>query len=101
MKTCCRLKVVKLIICLCFFGACDHPFSYSPFEAAVPGPLQNTTEKNLQKIVALDTLSSGEFKVALLADPHYHLNDLRDALEAIDQKNNVAFIIVAGDLTEN
>jgi 3',5'-cyclic-AMP phosphodiesterase len=81
--------------------ACDRPFSYSPFEAAVPNNLRNTTHKNLQRIQAAEKNTPDTFKVALLADPHYHFNDMDAAISKINRDSSIAFIIVAGDLTEN
>jgi predicted phosphodiesterase len=93
--------IVKWMFCVCLLWACDTPFSFSPFEANVPEEFQNTTAKNLQRIALLDTSVRHSFKVALLADIHYHYDNLTDALTDIDQKDSAAFIIVAGDLTEN
>jgi 3',5'-cyclic-AMP phosphodiesterase len=96
-----RKGIVKLVFCVCLFWACDNPFSYSPFEARVAEELQNTTAKNLQRIALLDTSASQPFKIALIADVHYHFDNLRDALTDINQRDSAAFIIVAGDITEN
>lgn len=92
---------MKLLFCVCLLWACDNPFSYSPFEARVADEFQNTTTKNLQQIALLDTSARNPFKVALIADIHYHFDNLRDALTDIDQKDSAAFIIVVGDFTEN
>src|SRR5688572_25900860 len=94
-------SVVKLVFYACLLWACDNPFSYSPFEARVAEELQNTTAKNLQRIAQLDTSAHRPFKVALIADSHYHFDNLRDALADIHQKNSAAFILVVGDIAEN
>jgi 3',5'-cyclic AMP phosphodiesterase CpdA len=83
------------------FWSCNSPFSYSPFEAKLPHEFTNTTEKNLQRIAEIEATTSDTFKIGLLSDPHYHFNDLRDALADINSKADISFVIVTGDLTEN
>jgi 3',5'-cyclic-AMP phosphodiesterase len=83
-------------------SACDHPFSFSPFEVRLPEALRNTNEKNLKRIAALDSIRDDSVvTIALLADTHYHFNALADALEVINSGDSVDFIIVTGDFTEN
>jgi 3',5'-cyclic AMP phosphodiesterase CpdA len=95
-------RITKLfLLCLGLLFSCDNPFSYSPFEVRLPTELRNTTEKNLQRIAQLNYPSDSTLKIALLSDPHYHFNDLKDALDRINDREDIAFIIVTGDLTEN
>lgn len=91
---------IALVVFL-FLSGCDNPVSYSPFEVNVAKEFRNTTQKNLQRIAALDTTGSPPFKIALISDPHYHYDKLKDALTDINSKSDIAFIIVTGDLTEN
>jgi predicted MPP superfamily phosphohydrolase len=81
--------------------SCDNPFSYSPFEARVPGEFRNTTEKNLDRIRALEAPSDTALTIALISDSHYHFSNLKDAVDDIDSRPSVRFIIVIGDVTEN
>ena len=91
-----------LFILLAVLWACENPFSYSPFEANVPKELRNTTDRNLQKIAHLDSVTTDSiFHVAIISDAHYHLNSLRDAITDINSNENFSFIIVVGDITEN
>jgi 3',5'-cyclic-AMP phosphodiesterase len=94
-------KLVCLLLCSYLCVECETPFSFSPFEAKVPIELRNTTEKNLERVMARDTLQNGSFNVALLSDVHYHFNELRNALEDINARNDIAFIVVTGDITDN
>lgn len=89
------------MIFMAILWACSDPFAYSPFETKVPDGLKGLTEKNLERIHRFDTAFGKPFKIALISDSHYHFNDLKDALTDINQKNEFAFIIVTGDLTEN
>lgn len=93
-------SLVAFVFLLFLFG-CDHPVSYSPFEANLAKEFRNTTQKNLQKINALDTVANYPFKIALISDIHYHYNEAKEALIKINKKSDIAFIIVTGDLTEN
>src|SRR5688572_27734952 len=81
--------------------ACDRPFSFSPFEATVPREIQNTTQKNLDLISRLEPTTDDIFKIAIISDAHYHFNDVKDALEEINTKDEIVFVVVNGDLTEN
>lgn len=99
------LKYVRTLICQLFVVtallACDPWFSYSPYEAKLTGHFHGTTNKNLTQIDSADAGDSKAFKIALLSDPHYHFNELHEALMHINKKDDIAFVIVAGDLTEN
>lgn len=89
------------LICSSIFWGCDDPFSYSPYEVNIPESIRNTTQKNLELIARSDTNSKLPFKVALLADTHYHFEELEEALAHINARNDIAFIMVAGDISEN
>lgn len=41
------------------------------------------------------------YSVALLSDSHYHFDDLRDVVKDINARDDIAFIIVTGDITDN
>lgn len=96
-----KIGFTVFVFVLWLFGACDNPVSYSPFEANVAQALRHTTQKNLDKISKIDTIDNPPFKVALISDVHYHYSELRDAIAHINKKNDIAFIIVTGDITEN
>jgi predicted phosphodiesterase len=81
-------------------SSCDSYFSYSPYEAALDGRYHNTTAKQLALIKALDTNESKTFKVALLSDTHYHFDELSEAIAHINNKPDISFAIVTGDITE-
>jgi predicted phosphodiesterase len=95
-----QLRKLPAIFWFVLLVSCDSYFSYSPYEASLDRQFYNTTEKNLALINALDANESKPFKVALLSDPHYHFDKLSEAIHDINKKNDIAFVIVAGDLTE-
>lgn len=90
-----------IVVVLIITSACERPFSFSPFEATVPGEIQNTTQKNLDLISSLEALTKDTFKIAVISDVHYHFNDAGAALKKINATDDVAFVIVTGDFTEN
>lgn len=94
-------KVIVLLLILVICTTCKDPFSFSPFEASVDPSLRNLNEKNLKKIQEIDSSANKPFKVALISDTHYHFNNLADAIADINRKEEYAFIIVTGDITEN
>lgn len=94
------IGLVGLVV-ITFLFSCDRPFAFSPFEARVDASLQGTTKKNLERLRAVNSGDSKPFTVALLADTHYHFDNLADALREINKKDHIAFVIVAGDLAES
>ena len=99
MKVSTQRKLVPLILFLLLIS-CDSYFSYSPYEAALDRQFHDTTEKQLALIKSLDTNESKPFKVALLSDTHYHFDKLSEAIVHINNKPDIAFAIVTGDITE-
>jgi len=81
--------------------SCDPWFAYSPYESNVKAFYRETNQKNLERIAALDNGDSRPFKVALLADPHYHYGKLEEAVAHINRDPGYSFAVVVGDLTEN
>ncbi len=95
-----RKRVVFLLITGVLLS-CEPWFTYSPYESNVSNDYRETNRKNLERISALNANDNQPFKVALLADPHYHFGKLEDAVEHINKDPDYVFAIVAGDLTEN
>jgi Icc protein len=81
--------------------SCDPWFAFSPYDAGLDKAYHGTTGKNLALINAADAGDSKPFKIAVLADPHYHFGKLQDAVVHINQNEEYAFAIVTGDLSEN
>ena len=94
-------RMILALLLAGMFVSCDPWFQYSPYEADVEPFYRDTNAKNLALIQAKNEDDSRPFKVALLADPHYHFGKLEDAIDHINNNPEYAFAIVAGDLTEN
>jgi 3',5'-cyclic-AMP phosphodiesterase len=92
---------VVIVVWILLFSGCESPFTYSPYEADVEEQYRNTTQKNLERIRSIPVNETQEFRVALLSDTHYHFDDLSDAIEVINQKKDVSFVIVTGDIAES
>lgn len=84
-----------IITCL---QSCETLFSYSPYEGQLDQKFYGTTEKNLDLINRKDTEDSKPFKIALFSDTHYHFNKLHDALVHINEKEDISFAVVIGDI---
>src|SRR5688500_2575012 len=95
-----RLFVIRLIITITILS-CEKPFTFSPYEAFVEEEYRDTTQKNLIRIDSLNASDSRPFKVAMIADSHYHHEDLYDALMHINAQSDIEFIIVPGDIAES
>lgn len=93
-------KAIWLLITVALMS-CDPWFAYSPYESNVEESYRETNRKNLERIAALSDGDSKPFKIALLADPHYHFGKLEEAIAHINRNPEYVFAIVAGDITEN
>lgn|GEM_PF-250191 len=101
-----EMKRVNRFALSAFFGiiifiGCEEPFSFSAYDAAVDEKYRNTTEKNLARIASQSAGEIGGFRIALLSDTHYHFDDLRDAIKLINTRNELAFVVVTGDIAES
>lgn len=80
---------------------CDPWFSYSPYGSRLHGDYHDITAENLKAIANLNEGDSKPFKVALIADTHYHFGKLADAIADINRRGDFDFAIVVGDITDN
>jgi 3',5'-cyclic AMP phosphodiesterase CpdA len=58
------------------------------------------TAKNLTKLDARQP-APGAFKVAALGDTHTDYDNLQITIEAINARDDIAFVLIAGDMTNN
>jgi 3',5'-cyclic-AMP phosphodiesterase len=94
-------RVSKLFVLTLMLLACSDPFSVSPFEVSLREEFKQTTQKNLDKINLLNSHDGKTFKIALIADAHFHFRSLADAIADMQKRNDFSFIVVVGDITEN
>jgi predicted phosphodiesterase len=77
--------------------SCGDALDYSLYETDLPSEATGLTAKHLE---ALQMLPSQEkFKVAVIADTHNHYVDLDNVVRLINSRNDIAFVIVVGDVT--
>lgn len=95
-----RLALLTIIcVCSIFFG-CKKTFEYSPYSGETDKRhTELTTGKNIEEIKA-GTVETDKFKVAFLSDTHYFHDELDEAINRINADNNIAFVVVCGDLSD-
>jgi len=73
---------------------------YSPWETGVD--CRDYYQDNLRHLAQINAEAPEQlaFGVALLTDLHNDLSDLKSAVERINQRNDVAFTLVLGDMTD-
>lgn len=73
---------------------------YSPWETEID--CDDYYQGNLQRLKQIEAATSGQlaFGVALLNDLHNNLSDIKTAIKHINQRDDVAFAIIMGDLTD-
>lgn len=91
------MKNLLIILILSLgFGSCGDPSPWGTFETP---NYTNLTQKNL------DLLRKGSptftpFKVGLVSDPQVVVSHLRDCRTQIDQRDDIDFTILSGDITD-
>jgi len=56
-------------------------------------------ERSLDELESVQTSTPGKFKFAVMADSHRSHDNLQDAVDLINQENDILFVLHAGDLT--
>lgn len=85
------LLIITLLIVSCRF---------SPWETEVN--CRDYYQDNLQRLGQIETATQSKraFGVALLTDLHNGLTDIKTAVERINQRDDVAFALILGDMTD-
>lgn len=85
-----------LLIIVPLFVSCG----YSPWETEID--CRDYYQDNLQRLTQIEADTSGQlaFGVALLADFHIDLSDIKTAVKRINQRDDVAFALILGDMTD-
>jgi predicted phosphodiesterase len=95
-----RLVLVTIVCVSTTFYGCKKTFEYSPYSAETDKTYTELrTEKNLERIAA-GKVETGRFKVAFLSDTHYFHDELSNAIDLINADNNIMFVVVCGDLSD-
>lgn len=80
---------------------CQKVFEYTPYSSQLAdGYDELTTQKNLEKLDAHNENEAKPFTIALLSDTHDHYTELKMAVDAINSRSDIAFTIIAGDMSD-
>lgn len=71
----------------------------SPWDQKIPKHLQGLTEKNLLRLQERE-FPEGSLRIALLGDPQGTPHDLTKVVDRLNEREDLAFILVLGDLTD-
>jgi predicted phosphodiesterase len=82
---------------LCMAG-CDIEIEFSPWQSNVPAT--GLTAKHLQELTLTDTGSFEEFTIAVAADVHLDAAELGDVVDVLNDRGDIAFLLLVGDLTD-
>lgn len=101
----CRIIYSIVILSVIFLTTpltgCKKVFQYNPYSAQLAKGYDGIrTDINLSKLRSNTQKQSGSLKIALLADTHYHLGDLRAAIDAVNRRDDIHFTVIAGDLSD-
>lgn len=90
----------KFILLLLTLHIVSCGYSPSPFETKVD--CSDYYQGNLQRLKQIEADTSGQlaFNVAIMNDLHNNLTDIETAVERINQRDDVDFVLVLGDLTD-
>jgi 3',5'-cyclic AMP phosphodiesterase CpdA len=89
-----------LIVALLFTG-CRKTFEYSPFSGeTLKEHTGLRTEANIQELRNARSSETGAFKVAFLADTHYFMDELEEAIKQINAGSDIDFVVIAGDMSD-
>lgn len=94
-----KTKIIMLLGILILFTACENIFEFSAYVANVKENDKNTNAKNLQLIEDIQS-ESKDFKFAFVTDTHFFYNNLKTVINDINKKEDVLFVILGGDYTE-
>ncbi|MFC5269809.1 metallophosphoesterase family protein [Adhaeribacter terreus] len=94
-----RLAVMVCLPLLIGFSACNK-FEYSPNEVRLDEEEKDLTRKNLDKIQALGLDKKSTFRFAVISDTQRFYDELEDAVKALNQRNDLDFVIINGDISD-
>ena|SRR6056297_453966 len=80
--------------------SCDDYFEYSPYAANIKSSYKNLHTQNFNKLFANST-SKDTLKVAVFADSHYNYSELSKAVEDVNKRSDIDFVIVNGDMADH
>src|SRR6187401_2235503 len=80
-------------------SACEQ-IEYSPNEVRLEEDEKDLTRKNFDKIQALNLDKKSSFRFAVISDTQRFYDEVDDAVEALNKRNDIDFVIIDGDITD-
>lgn len=93
-----KMGIVSMLTLAGVLQGCELRFDYSPYDIIVESKYRGLTAENLAKLKEYDTGESS-FKIAFITDTHTFYDEFEDAVKAINERDDIDFIIHGGDLT--
>ncbi len=89
------------LVLLLLLVSCDKWFEYTPYSADVPEKMERTTAHNLSFLREKEAGMGAEesYTIALISDSHLNFDDLHDAIDRINEDDDITFMLHGGDLT--
>ncbi|MDQ3233918.1 MAG: metallophosphoesterase [Pseudobdellovibrionaceae bacterium] len=89
--------MLRILCCFILLSACSERLT--PWAITVPGEYKNLTDRNLAKVRALPE-PTWPIRIALMGDPQGTPHDLDQVVDRINDREDVSFVLVLGDLTD-
>jgi Icc protein len=99
MKTL-RNWTVAISLLLCFNLTSCNKFEYSPNEVRLEENEQDLTRKNIEKLQALHLENKSSIRFAVISDTQRFYDELDDVVAALQQRKDIDFVILTGDITD-
>lgn len=87
------------LVLLMTLSSCENMFEYSPYQSRVKKDQRNTTTKQLERILNAEP-SSKQLTFAVIADNHYHYDNLEKVIHHINNQADISFVVFAGDIAD-
>jgi len=77
---------------------CGCNIEYSPWQANPPA--EGLTSKHLEWLMESDTGTFAPFKIAVAGDSQMVVGGLREVVDVLNNRDDIAFLVIVGDLTD-
>ncbi len=96
-----HIKILFSTLLILLLTACQYEIS--PWSTDVDCPSSVSVSSNLDKLAAIEIQQGSitDYKVALLSDPQMYPGAFEDVIKRINNRDDVAFILLSGDLSES
>ncbi|MCC9137844.1 metallophosphoesterase family protein [Pontibacter silvestris] len=87
------------LLVLLALQACDK-FEYSPYEVRLDKNERDVNNRSIERIKALNISPSDTLRFVLTADVQGFYSDDDDLVDALNKRNDIAFVLLGGDITD-